>query len=237
MEEQTPGGGRVLKQRVMKALSTGREAAAMEVLAGIPPKRLVSPLFGALHRMEPRTHWTAVRVMGAVVALIAERDMEGARVVIRRMMWNLNDESGGIGWGCPEAMGEALARNRGLGEEYTKILASYTRKDGNFLEHEPLQKGLLWGLVRMAGVDPVLIKGGRPDAVQFLESPQPVLRGLAARLAGLARLGEAAPLLRGLLSDPGEITEDLDGILPSARVRDLAQEALKAVEDYRPDWH
>ena len=59
--------------------------------------------------------------MGALVFSLAEQDMESARVVMRRLMWNLNDESGGIGWGSPEAMGEIMARHSGLAEEYSKI--------------------------------------------------------------------------------------------------------------------
>ena len=49
-----------------------------------------------------------------VVSRLADSDMEAARVIMRRLMWNLNDESGGIGWGSPEAMGEILAAMVGL---------------------------------------------------------------------------------------------------------------------------
>ena len=57
--------------------------------------------------------------MGAVVAHLAEKDMESARVVMRRLMCSLNDESGGIGWGAPEAMGEIIASHEGLASELT----------------------------------------------------------------------------------------------------------------------
>jgi hypothetical protein len=46
--------------------------------------------------------------MGEVMAHLADKDMESARVIMRRLMWSLNDESGGIGWGAPEAMGEIV---------------------------------------------------------------------------------------------------------------------------------
>ena len=60
--------------------------------------------------------------MGEVVSKIAENDLEFARIIMRRPMLNLNDESGGIGWGAPEAMGEIMARSEKLAEEYHKIL-------------------------------------------------------------------------------------------------------------------
>jgi hypothetical protein len=222
-------GGRALKRLVLEALETGNETDALARLARVPPRRLISPLFGALHRMEPGVHWTAVRVMGSVTAGLARRDMEEARVVLRRMMWNLNDESGGIGWGVPEAMGEILARHRGLAGEFTNILASYTRRDANYLEHEPLQKGLLWGVVRLAGARPELLRGAGPDLASFITAENPVLRGLAAHAAGLLGMKELRPELEGLLADTGEVIDDLGGLLPRMRIRDLAAGALEAL--------
>ncbi|NIR18057.1 MAG: HEAT repeat domain-containing protein, partial [Desulfobacterales bacterium] len=72
--------------------------------------------------------WSAVKAMGRVVAKMADEDMESARVIMRRLMWNLNDESGGIGWGSPEAMAEILTCHDGLAKEYAHILISYARE-------------------------------------------------------------------------------------------------------------
>ncbi|MFO7785050.1 MAG: DVU0298 family protein [Thermodesulfobacteriota bacterium] len=223
-------GGRALKGLVLRALETGDETEALDLLAHIPARALVSPLFGALHRMEPRVHWTAVRVMGAVAAGLARENMEEARVVLRRMMWNLNDESGGIGWGVPEAMGEVLARHEGLAEEFTNILASYTREEANYLEHEPLQKGLLWGVARLARARPELLRAAGPGLSRFLKADDPVLRGLAAHAAGLLGLEEARSALELLLRDNAEITEDLGGVLSLSCIRDIAAKALEHID-------
>jgi hypothetical protein len=212
-------------------LKTGDEGRALGQLSDLPDRMLVSPLFGALHFMEPRIHWTATRVMGEVTSRLARENREDARVVLRRMMWNLNDESGGIGWGVPEAMGEILARHAGLAEEFTNILASYSREDGNYLEHVPLQTGLLWGLVRLASVRPELLRDAGPDVIPFLESDVPALRGLAAHLAGLLGMEAARRHLEQLLSDSAEIKDDLDGILPAARLQDLARASLDRLNE------
>jgi len=92
------------------------------------------------------------------MATLADADMEAARVVMRRMIWQLNEESGGIGWGMPEAMGETMARHEGLAQEYAHMLVSYIQEDGNFLEHVPLQRGVLWGLGRLAQARPWLVE-------------------------------------------------------------------------------
>jgi len=73
-------------------------------------------------------------------------------------MLNLNDESGGIGWGAPEAMGEIMARSEKLAEEYYKILISYTPDGGNYLDFEDLQKDVIAGLKRLSQVRPNLVK-------------------------------------------------------------------------------
>ena len=43
--------------------------------------------------------WHAVSALGAIVAALAEKEMESARIIMRRLMWSLNDESGSIGSG------------------------------------------------------------------------------------------------------------------------------------------
>ncbi len=102
--------------------------------------------------------------MGMVVSNLADHDIESARVVMRRLMWNLNDESGGIGWGSPEAMGEIMARHSRLAQEFASILVSYINPDKNYIEHEILQRGVLWGIGRLAYERPEFVK----DSEHFL---------------------------------------------------------------------
>ena len=68
---------------------------------------------------------------------------------MRRLMWSLNDESGSIGWGAPEAMAEIMARNKKLADEYYKILISYSEQGKNYLEHEGLQRSVRRGIERI----------------------------------------------------------------------------------------
>ena len=131
--------------------------------------------------------------MGHVVSQLADRDLEAARVIMRRLMWNLNDESGGIGWGSPEAMGEILAAHSGLAHEYVHILLSYAREDGNYIEHEALQRGLLWGIGRLSERRPELVRGAAVFLLPYLASQDGMIRGLSARIMGLLQVKEARP--------------------------------------------
>lgn len=151
----------------------------------VPARRVVNFLFAALCSPDEVVKTRAVTAMGVVVAHLAERDLEAARVIMRRFMWNLNDESGGIGWGSPEAMGEIMARSERLAAEYTHVLVSYLREDGNFLEHPILQRGVLRGLARLSEVRPRLLQDSAEYVSPFLYSEDPVLRELSMKVLKL----------------------------------------------------
>ena len=228
------GGSPPLRRRSMKSelrrvlLHRECEAAIREVLS-LPSGLTVSPLFAFIQSGDPGLKWPAVRCFGAVAAKLADEDLESARRIVRRLMWSLNDESGGIGWGSAEAMGEALARHPALASEYVSILLSYAREDGNFLEHEPLQRGLMWGIGRVAECRPDLIRPALPGLMRYLRSPDAGVRGLAARLMGLLRVPEACAPLRELAEDRAEIPVHFRDELGKNRVKDLASEAMNFI--------
>lgn len=121
-------------------------------------RKLVNALFSFLCSTDKKVKENAVTAMGEVVSKIAADDIEFARTIMRRLMLSLTEESGGIGWGAPEAMGEIMARSEKLAKEYHKILISYTIGGGNELDFEDLQKDVIAGLRRLSQVRPALVK-------------------------------------------------------------------------------
>ncbi|MFZ1983368.1 MAG: DVU0298 family protein, partial [Desulfatitalea sp.] len=105
---------RRLKEQVLALLRADDLQVSLSALAAWPPRQVVNPLIGLLYHGDPRVRWHAVAAMGVVVGRLADEELEVARVVMRRLMWSLNDESGGIGWGAPEAMGEIMACHQRL---------------------------------------------------------------------------------------------------------------------------
>jgi HEAT repeat protein len=220
-------GNRQLKKEIFKRLSGSNIRASLEHLEAIPARKAVNPLFSFLYHTDPVIRWHAVSAMGHVVANLAEKDPESARVIMRRMIWNLNDESGGIGWGSPEAMGDSMAGHNRLASEYNRILVSYIRPDGNFLEHPQLQKGLLWGLARLASVHPEQVKDAGPFLLPFLESPDPEHRGLAVLAAQSLLEKSLFTALEHLADDRSEITLYWHLNFRQRLVSELAKDALK----------
>jgi HEAT repeat protein len=222
--------GPALKRRVFDLLATKNFNQALEALCALPARQAINPLFSFFCSADQDIRWKAITATGAVVANLAAEDMESARVVMRRMIWNLNDESGGIGWGVPEAMGEIMARHEGLAGEYANILVSYAREDGNFLEHEPLQRGVLWGLGRLAQVRPHLLQDLVPHLQRHLCSEDVTLRGLAAWTMGMIGARQARSSLEALVEDQAEVLLYLNGAQRIHRVGELAREALAVIE-------
>ena len=219
--------GRAVKRKTLELLKSADFNLALEKLCRFPARQVINPLFSFLYNSDEQVRWRAVTAFGAVVAKLADEDMEAARIIMRRLMWNLNDESGGIGWGSPEAMGETLARHEGLPKEYARILLSYARQDGNYLEHEVLQRGLLWGIGRLSQVRPAPVKDSVPYLIPYLKSGDATVRGLGAWIMGLLGLKETRPGLEQLTKDEAEIQLYSGHKLLNKQVRELAEEALK----------
>lgn len=152
-------------------------------------KGALNPLLALLAR--PLVRWQAAYGLGLAVPLMAKDSMESARVVMRRFMWGLNEESGNLGWGIPEAMACILAESPPLSGEYGRIFLSYgydTGKEDNFLDHAPLRRGVYWGMGRIAQKNPLAVLAALPSLCKALDDEDRPIRGMAAWA-----LGELAP--------------------------------------------
>ena len=161
-----------------------------DVLGQYEEKDILSPLFSFICSTDEQLKWRAVTSFGLIIPSLADKNMEAARIVMRRFLWTLNDESGGIGWGAPECMGEIMCNHVRLCDEYSHMLISYMRgdgeelhQDGNYLELPLLQQGLLWGIGRLCQVYPERMKenGIENDLIHYLDSEDMQVVGLAMR--------------------------------------------------------
>ncbi len=222
--------GRIPRERILEILSGSNVDAGLATLKGMPSGKVVNALFSFLYHQDETIKWRAVTAMGFSVRGLAEDDMEKARNVMRRLMWNLNDESGGIGWGSPEAMGEILACHEGLSREYAPIFLSYANRDANYLELPMLQRGLLWGIARLSEERRHLVIGSKSHFFSYLESNDPAVRGHASRIVGLIGAGEDRERLSPLVKDKSPYTTYLDHRCMTRLVGETAREALVNLE-------
>lgn len=230
--------------RRLKAQFKGRLVApdwqdALLELEQHPPARLVGPLFSFLLH-DGALKWHSVTALGLTIARMAEERLEDARVVMRRLIWNLSEESGNLGWGAPETMGEILAVHEKLAQEYHRILISYiteTGRDDNYIDYLPLRRGAFWGVGRLAQARPELaamaapyLRKGLEQPADSEEAPDAAILGLSAWGLGLLADAEARPLLENHRHNQGRLERYRDRVLEQTTVAALVQEALGVLE-------
>jgi hypothetical protein len=215
-------GGREFKRQLLELLDRDDQAHVLREICRLPGRQVVNPLFSFFCNRSELIRWRAITAMGAVVSMLAEQDMGRARAVMRRLIWNLNDESGGIGWGSPEAMGEIMARHGQLAVEYHPILISYIRPAGNYIEYPMLQRGVLWGLGRLAQVRPHLLRDEAYLLLPYMETDDVDLRGLAAWTSSMLGAEPTRSMLERLKGDRGQLNFFCDGQLRTTTVAQLA---------------
>lgn len=155
--------------------------------------RVLRYLVGRLVSDSEEEKWRAVRSLGRVVG---DRQMVSharATDLLRRFFWALNEESGAVPYGMPEAIGEILAVRSELQADFLPILCALAT-DEAMLQTGPIERGVLWALGRVG--PPV----GRcsPEAVEAVAAaarkhPDPETRKVAGQSLALLTGGDADP--------------------------------------------
>jgi len=225
--------GRDIKREVFALLESPDWDQGQKKLFDLPLQKVVGPLFSSLCNSNPLVKWRGVTAFGLVVPRMADAAMEKARIVMRRFIWSLNDESGGIGWGAPEAMGEIMANHEKLAGEYHSILCFYIHEtesgEDTFLEHALLRRGAVWGIARLAQARPEMAAMATEDLIKVLKDEDATLRGLACLALGRIRAGEARSEMEKLVQDSSLMELFGDGKITKTTVSDLAREAVAAL--------
>ena len=229
--------GKVRDRRrvVLEALRSEPWPSGLDKLDAQPAKPLLGALFACLLEPDQLVRWRAASAFGYAVKRLFDQKPEDARQLIRQFMWRLNEESGNIAWGVPEAFGEILAAQPELAGEFHRVLASYINerdcKTGdNYLEHCPLRRGVYWALARLAEARPELVLPALDDLLLALSGDDPESRGLAARALGFMAQGagdrgaEVKEKLAGLGDDQSEFDLYANGLLARTTVARQARQ-------------
>jgi len=221
--------GRMDKKVVKELLEAPDFSATLDVWRLVPARKVINPLLSFLCSPDETLRWHAVTAAGIVTAALAEENPESARVIIRRFLWQLNDESGGIGWGIPEALGESLARSPLLAKEYARLVLSFVKEDENYLEHPPLLVGALWAVARLAQDRAELLTEAEQVLLSYVDHAEGVFCALA--LWGLGALASPAVVTRldQLTTDTRPVRLYRRESFQNCTVADVAREAQAAI--------
>ena len=112
-------------------------------------RHLATTLLRALYGEELQTRWRAAEALGVVVAEMAQGDAESAREIMRRLLWSLNEDSGSMGWGAPEAIAEILRQSPYLREEFLAVFMGHLELPRWQRMHPWIRIGFFWGLWKL----------------------------------------------------------------------------------------
>ena len=223
---------RKVKKEIFEILKQAELSEILAQVAEYPRSSVVNSLFMALCDPGEYVRWHAVSCFGELVSSLAETEPEAARVIMRRFLWTLNDESGGIGWGAPEAMAQIMCKSSLLREEYIHMLISYMQEDGdelfqdgNYLELPMIQRGLLWGVGTLCHTFPEEMnsRGCSRDLSNYMQADDQQVRRLA--LWALSGLGVfcSEELLEPFTADEGVLNIYVDGVFLDLPMQSIYQ--------------
>jgi len=163
-----------LKGVVMELLRHGDSEGLERLVAANP--HAVRPLLGRLWDLDPEVRLRAARALGAAAA----NHPDLGREVLRRLLWDLNDESATNGEFAVPAIGEIGRRSPQLAEDFIGPMVSHLWDDN-------LRCAILRALCRIAETAPETIATVREDLLTIHNTDDPEERACLARLLGFER--------------------------------------------------
>lgn len=206
----------------LKALLEGRafdEAANM----AMQDKGVIRWLISLTYDKQDVIGWRAIEAIGVVSRAFAKDSIERLGIMrdtIRRLLWSMGEESGGIGWSSAEILGEIVASDVDAFNDIIPILWSF-RDEDNF------RAGIIWAMGRIAMTRPELVGFIMQDLPGMLADKNPAVRGYTIWV--LCILDSAcinSDRISGLSGDKGPVPFYSNGDLLAKTVGEMAGEAL-----------
>ncbi len=177
-----------------------------------------------LYETDENLRWPAIE---AVAELMGRWWHEGSREkvheYIRRLLWLLNDESGGIGWSAPEAIAEMCVRVPELLEPYGHMMISFV------LKGEGLLNGGLWAIGRLGKQIKELLCTYQDKILATFDSDEPETLALAAWAMGESDFAPAVPHLAMLRDRKEKVRIYIDGHFQEKSLGNWANEAVAKI--------
>ncbi len=170
--------------------------------------------------------WRAIEAMGVVAGEFSIGQARGRidviRDTIRRLLWSMGEESGGIGWSAAEMLGEIIRNNP---DEFSDIIPIVW----SFRDEEMFRAGVIWAMGRIASVRPDLVKFILKDLQLMIKDSNPSVRGHTAWVVGILGEKSLSEDINSLVNDASTINFYHDGELIKKTVSEIVKEAINKI--------
>ncbi len=214
------------RKELDRLIDESGRAALLE--AALDPKKrskLLRRITARLYSFKKEEKWRAVAALG----IIAEGDGLGKDSIdrlVKRYLWALNDESGAVPYGIPEALGEIAAVRPEWRDSLVPILVSCVIHE-EMVQTGPILAGALWALGRIGRLNETEAKRMVPGLEQALDDREPSVRASALWTAGrLGLLDTLGGKVRALLPDRARADLLINGTVLEASLGEIAQKVL-----------
>ena len=163
------------KKRIVQALENNDLPAVVAI--GMQNRGVVSQLIRLAYDKDTLVGWRSIVSIGLIARGIIDKDYEFLRVTIRKLLWSLSDESGGVGWSAPEILGEIVSANPVAMGDVVPLIAEVFS-----IEERTFRPGVLYALKRIGEVRPESIQPFSGIVLQGMADPDPLCRAFAVQV-------------------------------------------------------
>ncbi len=173
----------ILTQLEMKqAVTAALEAEDYETVLtlALQSRKVLSVLVRLAYDKETLIGWRAINAIGKVASVFVKSNYDFLRETIRKLLWSLSDESGGIGWAAPEILGEIVSADPVKMADIVPLIV-----DVYSIEEKVFRPGVLYALKRIAETSPESASPFQHLILAGLCEKDPLARIYALELAEL----------------------------------------------------
>lgn len=165
----------------LDAIIKKRDWGSLRALAKERPPRVIRYLQSRLYEPEPERREPVLGALGELARDTVILDHERVLNLLRRFVWALNDESGAVPFGVPEAIGEILAARPEFQETFLPLLCGLLTEE-EMSQTGPIERGALWAAGRVGPAVAACSEGAvRSVRATALSHPDPATCETARR--------------------------------------------------------
>jgi hypothetical protein len=165
-----------LKQSILHAIESNDLESVVTLVK--EDRRSLSVLVRISYDKETLAAWRAIRAVGLAAKALVKTDHEFLRETVRKLLWSLSDESGGIGWSAPELLGEIVSADP---EEFDDIIPLIAQVFD--VEEEVFRPCVVYALTRIAEAAPKKVAVYQKIAIMSLTDKNPLTKIYGLELA------------------------------------------------------